>query len=386
MFRTLSLPIAGLVIATSTGWSETGRAAMEKPPCFLAPAGDFVRDSILEPKQPFELVPGKSPNDWGLVIQPYLWVTALHGTTGVGSLPTMDVSASGKSILQHLDWGVMGMAEIRKGRWGLMADGFYADLSSSGELGGTLYDSVSMSLQQAFFSLALAYRVIDDRRGFLDLYAGARYNYLGLQFDLEKSSTGIARLSKGLAGDVVGTVESTVAKALVGDVEAGASRVLDDRLKRDLVGKHSQRKFESSRRALARYVKAEAVAQADMTKASRDLADAAKRDFADALEKDLESALPGSGSGSRSWVDPLVGLRAQVNLTRWLYVKTQGDVGGFGAGSQLTWNALAALGFNFTRNVYAELGYRYMYVDYDQDNFLFQVNQYGPYASLGFEF
>jgi hypothetical protein len=46
-------------------------------------------------------------------------------------------------------------------------------------------------------------------------------------------------------------------------------------------------------------------------------------------------------------------------------------------GSQIAWNAQATLGVNFTRNIFAEPGYRYMYVDYDKNHFLYQMNSFG---------
>jgi hypothetical protein len=54
-------------------------------------------------------------------------------------------------------------------------------LSADGDPPGPLYDNANIKLQQGMAQLALAYRIIDDRRGFLDIYAGARYNYLASQ-------------------------------------------------------------------------------------------------------------------------------------------------------------------------------------------------------------
>jgi hypothetical protein len=48
------------------------------------------------------------------------------------------VDFSAKDILQHLDWGVFAKGEIRKGRWGILADGFFAQLSASGDPPGSL--------------------------------------------------------------------------------------------------------------------------------------------------------------------------------------------------------------------------------------------------------
>ena len=47
-------------------------------------------------------------------------------------------------------------------------------------------------------------------------------------------------------------------------------------------------------------------------------------------------------SGSVDWVDPVVGGRIRYNLVPGQDFILRGDVGGFGVGSQFTWNALAA--------------------------------------------
>ena len=55
-------------------------------------------------------------------------------------------------------------------------------------------------------------------------------------------------------------------------------------------------------------------------------------------------------------------------------------------GSQITWNTQATVGVNFTRNIFGELGYRYMYVDYNKNNFLYQMNSFGLFSSIGVKF
>ena len=83
-------------------------------------------------------------------------------------------------MLTKLNWAAFLNAEVRKGRWGLIADGFYAKFSVSGSPSGPLYQSANATLNQSMDSLVAAFRVVDDRRYFADLYAGARYNYMGV--------------------------------------------------------------------------------------------------------------------------------------------------------------------------------------------------------------
>jgi hypothetical protein len=288
----------------------------------------------------------------------------------------------------------------------VLADGYYATLSGSGNLEGPLYESGDLNLQQAFASLALAYRIIDDRRGFLDVYAGARYNYIGVQIDLDTNTRGINSIGFDLTNRLQSEINSRLtslisrrpgilAEELARLVRAElGSRILDritsrPRDLREALGNPTLRRLLNPRRgALADFIAAESAARAEAAKGTvstkaRSRVNAAKQRLARQISSQIEEALPVSGSGSEWWIDPFVGLRGQINITRWLYLAAQGDVGGFGAGSQIVWNTQATIGINFTRNIFAELGYRYMYVDYDSNNFLYQMNTYGLFSSIG---
>ena len=415
---------------------------------FLAPLGDFARDSILRPKTPFELVPGKDPNAWGFVLEPYGWAMGLDGDVDVRRLPTMNVNVDAKKILQSLDWAIFARGEIRKGRWGLLGDGFYAELSGSGNLGGRLYESASLNVQQGLASLALAYRIIDDRRGFLDFYAGARYNYLGVSISATVDESGIEEIGNNLtqrianqigarARSALGVEEQKVETKIV-EEEAIVSedvRILEEdvrdriiatveldiekRLRQDLANNSVLRDALRDEEILrvSKGVRSEARALINATLAAQEAADRARiearfeqdrarvearvaqakaraqarvaqaeQKLSKAIAQRIEDALPTSGSGDAWWVDPIIGLRGQVNITRWLFLAAQGDVGGFGAGSQIAWNVQATIGINFTRNIFAELGYRYMYVDYDNDNLLYQMNSFGLFSGIGVKF
>ena len=91
----------------------------------------------------------------------------------------------------------------------------------------------------------------------------------------------------------------------------------------------------------------------------------AEKRLSKALSQELENRLPTSRSGDQWWIDPIIGLRTQINFTRWLFLALQGDVGGFGAGSQIAWFASGSIGINFTRNIFLETGYRYFFMDYE---------------------
>ncbi|MCP6559458.1 hypothetical protein NL501_30000, partial [Klebsiella pneumoniae] len=51
---------------------------------------------------------------------------------------------------------------------------------------------------------------------------------------------------------------------------------------------------------------------------------------------------------SFNWVDPVVGTRALLRLTDKLSLQAQADIGGFGAGSELTWSVLGTVNYLLT--------------------------------------
>jgi len=327
-----------------------------------------------------------------------------------------------------------------KGRWGVLADGYFAQLSGGQAPDDRLFSSGSMVVQQAIASLALAYRVIDDRRGFLDLYGGARYNYLGLSAsttvnpsvanDIGFTSTERAAglISQNVSSAVnseISTITSQINSGLTQEVQATQQRIAsavattDPRsIARDILiysalnnnsrGLSDERaqniasRFADQYRnyvgTLVRLNMAQSAVQYASTHggvtptlinaqtAAQTNATAAKTAFAAAVANGIESEFGNSTSGSQSWVDPIIGLRGQLNITRILFWAIQGDIVGFCAGSQFASNAQSTLGANLSKNVFIEVGYRYMYVDYQNNGFLYKMNSYGLFAGLGFKF
>ena len=99
---------------------------------------------------------------------------------------------------------------------------------------------------------------------------------------------------------------------------------------------------------------------------------------------------PRSGSGNKTWFDPVVVLRSNnVFAENWL-AQLRLDAGGFGIGSDFTWQLQANLGYRFTDLFQATLGYRYIGIDYDsgegRDRFLYDIDTYGFVVRLGFNF
>jgi hypothetical protein len=66
-------------------------------------------------------------SQWEFRIEPYAWLTGIDGRTGIGPFVT-DIDQSFSDIFDHLDMAAALQFEARKGRLGLIADGFYAEL------------------------------------------------------------------------------------------------------------------------------------------------------------------------------------------------------------------------------------------------------------------
>jgi len=89
---------------------------------------------------------------------------------------------------------------------------------------------------------------------------------------------------------------------------------------------------------------------------------------------------------SKSWIDPMIGAKARIDLTPQIYLTMWGMVGGFGVSSRFTWDALAGVGYAFNDSISAVVGYRALAVDYESGGFLFDVVQHGPILGAVFKF
>lgn len=91
-------------------------------------------------------------------------------------------------------------------------------------------------------------------------------------------------------------------------------------------------------------------------------------------------------SRDKDWADPFIGGRFQLGLSeRWL-LSLRGDIGGFGVGSDLTWNVTALLGYRLSKRTTLAIGYRHLDIDYANGNFEFDAQFSGPYLGLSFRF
>ena len=92
----------------------------------------------------------------------------------------------------------------------------------------------------------------------------------------------------------------------------------------------------------------------------------------------------------KSWIDPLVGVNVLAPLSDRWWIGLRGDVGGFGVGSELTWQAYADIGFRVSNVVSIVDGYHALDMDYEDGDGLHYVGLdvmvSGPQLGVVFSF
>jgi hypothetical protein len=93
-----------------------------------------------------------------------------------------------------------------------------------------------------------------------------------------------------------------------------------------------------------------------------------------------------SADDAEFWADPIIGVRGHVDLGRGFFLAPFADIGGFGVGSDLTWQIGGTIGYQIKEWLWLRAGYRHLKVDYEDDGFVFDVTMSGPILGVGFRF
>lgn len=101
-----------------------------------------------------------------------------------------------------------------------------------------------------------------------------------------------------------------------------------------------------------------------------------------------------SGSVSADWIDPIIGLRLRHAVAPGQELRVRGDIGGFGVGSDFTWQIVTAYNFELGESHgimwSGVVGYRALYADYSEgsgsDRFAYDLLQHGPMLGLAMKF
>jgi hypothetical protein len=98
--------------------------------------------------------------------------------------------------------------------------------------------------------------------------------------------------------------------------------------------------------------------------------------------------------GDVTWVDPLIGMRLRHQVVPGHELTLSGDVGGFGIGSDFSWQAIGAYNFEVARTTSATwsglIGYRALHVDFSKGSgttrYGYDMLQHGPIVGLTLQF
>jgi hypothetical protein len=112
------------------------------------------------------------------------------------------------------------------------------------------------------------------------------------------------------------------------------------------------------------------------------------------LDSRLEFGLGGTAlSGltvehDESWVDPLIGVKGSspFSVGSKFYIQGSAIIGGFGVGADFLYDLSVAVGYQFNKAIGAGVGYRLYDVDYQKDDFLYDVTQQGWLIGLTWAF
>ncbi|MDH3745961.1 MAG: hypothetical protein OES47_12745 [Acidobacteriota bacterium] len=108
------------------------------------------------------------------------------------------------------------------------------------------------------------------------------------------------------------------------------------------------------------------------------------------VEADFSGPVLNRIAGDQSWVDPFVGGRFQSEINDKWWFNFRGDVGGFGVGSDFTWNAAVHFVYELNDRTALGLGYRILDIDYEDgqglSRFAYDMETSGPQVGVEFRF
>ena len=323
-----------------------------------------------EPDQLKQVAP-PAEEAWSFKLGVPGWLAEVSGNVGIRKT-TSQVDVGVVTILKHLDMTAAFGAEARKGKFGIEGDFLY--VSDSVGVGRTgLLSKVDLRFDQYLADLEGSYRLIDCRRGWLDLRAGVRYTNLYNRVILHPDDGAIEQASVRFVDETSKFIARELRRLIRGEESILPIPPLTEEVRQKALELILAAKSDP---ALAAALKARVKSRIEEAKAR----------VANKIANDLKQQLNQTLRLSEDWFDPYVGLAARYNLSKAFYLIGRSDAGGFGVGSKFTYKAYGALGCQITRNIFSEAGYRYLYVDYQQNGFIYDIAQQGALITLGVNF
>lgn len=148
-------------------------AALAALLCAPAGAADLAAPAPAAPVVPAVVKDADAPVVYGTL---YLWGSALSGTSStLPPLPAVHLDLSFGDILKNFDGGIMGAVEMRTGRWSLIGDVMFTQVSPNATLPGPYPSDVEVRSRSLTVQGDLLYRVYESEAVDVDLGAGLRF-------------------------------------------------------------------------------------------------------------------------------------------------------------------------------------------------------------------
>lgn len=136
--------------------------------------------------------------DWTYKATLYGWFPGLSATVDT-RFGTIESDSSSSDALSDLDMAFMGSFAAQRGRWGLLGDLLYTDLSSSQATPFALYGDGTVGVKMTAISGYALYRVTTDPKVVLDL--GAGFRNFNVDIDVSLSPGALAGASQTIDGN-----------------------------------------------------------------------------------------------------------------------------------------------------------------------------------------
>src|SRR5436189_4057807 len=346
---------------------------------------------------------------WQFTIAAPGWLAGLDGTIGVRGV-NADIDVGFDQILQHLDMIFAMRAEARKGPFGIYGEVIYIGLSDNTQING-LINNVHEQVDQTLFDGALSWRLVNQPRWSLDFAAGTHYTNVYERLELHSDPAAIQQASQRFVNNIaedlrsrldqdisnsefLAALKSTIKADIVNRIGNALERhenrprlpigPLGGRIREDIAQRVEQF-IELKKAELRARVDALVERGLDRRDAVQRVVNEAKARIANQLAVRLNKTLSQTLSRDDYWFDPYVGLRGRYNFNKIFYTAVRGEIGG-GVASDLMWEVEGVIGINLTRNIFTEVGYRALAVDYENDGLLFDTVMHGPQITTGITF